>query len=101
MALGFGSIYADFKAENRAAALGGIGAILFLFTAIAFEMFIIFLGGRPVYRVVRSWLRQGVIHSGDLLTLTGWILGSVAISIFLSVYFIKIGINKLETGDRN
>jgi ABC-2 type transport system permease protein len=101
MALGFGSIYADFKAENRAAALGGIGAILFLFTAIAFEMFIVFLGGKPVYRVVRSWLNQGIMHPGDLLTLTGWILGSLAISVFLSVYFLKIGINRLEEGGKN
>ncbi len=98
MALGFGSIYADFKAENRAAALGGIGAILFLFTAIAFEMFIVFLGGAPVYRVVKSWLRQGVMHPNDLLTLTGWIVGSVAISVFLSLYFLKIGVKKLEAG---
>ncbi len=98
MALGFGSIYADFKAENRAAALGGIGAILFLFTAIAFEMFIVFLGGAPVYRVVKSWLRQGIIHPGDLLTLTGWIVGSVAVSVFLSLYFLKIGVKKLEAG---
>jgi len=101
MALGFGSIYADFKAENRAAALGGIGAILFLFTAIAFEMLIIFLGGAPVYRVVKSWLRQGVMHTNDLLTLTGWIVGSLAISVFLSLYFLKIGINRLEAGGKN
>ena len=101
MALGFGSIYADFKAENRAAALGGIGAILFLFTAIAFEMFIIFLGGKPVYRVVRSWLNQGIMQANDLLTLTGWILGSIAISVFLSLYFLKIGIKRLEAGNKN
>jgi ABC-2 type transport system permease protein len=98
MALGFGSIYADFKAENRAAALGGIGAILFLFTAIAFEMFIIFLGTAPVYRVVRSWLKLGTVHSQDLLTLAGWIIGSLILSVFLSVYFLKVGIKKLETG---
>ncbi|MGB6288511.1 MAG: hypothetical protein WBF36_00110, partial [Desulfobulbales bacterium] len=96
MALGFGAIYADFKAENRAAALGGIGAILFLFTAIAFEMAIIFLGGSPVYRVMRGWLRNGVMSAQDLLTLTGWILASVAISLFLALFFIRTGIRKLE-----
>ena len=96
MALGFGAIYADFKAENRAAALGGIGAILFLFTAIAFEMAIIFLGGAPVFRVMKSWLRKGVMPVDDLLTLTVWILVSLALSLFLSIFFIKKGINKLE-----
>jgi len=96
MALGFGAIYADFKAENRAAALGGIGAILFLFTAIAFEMAIIFLGGSPVYRVMRSWLRNGVLPLHGMLTLSGWILASIGISLFLALLFIRAGIKKLE-----
>jgi ABC-2 type transport system permease protein len=96
LALGFGAIYADFKVENRAAALGGIGAILFLFTAIAFEMAIIFLGGSPVYRVMRGWLRNGVLLPNDLLTLAGWILASIAISLFLALFFIFRGIRKLE-----
>jgi ABC-2 type transport system permease protein len=96
MALGFGAIYADFKAENRAAALGGIGAILFLFTAIAFEMAIIFLGGSPVYRVMRAWLRHGGMPLEHMLTLIGWVLASVALSLFLSFFFIRKGIKKLE-----
>ena len=97
MALGFGAIYADFKAENRAAALGGIGAILFLFTAIAFEMAIIFLGGAPVFRVMKSWLRKGVMPVDDVLTLLVWILVSIVISLFLAFFFVRKGITKLET----
>ena len=97
MALGFGAIYADFKAENRAAALGGIGAILFLFTAIAFEMAIIFLGVSPVYQgdagLAATRSNAGRI---DLLTLIGWILASIAISLFLALFFIRTGIRKLE-----
>jgi len=96
MALGFGAIYADFKAENRAAALGGIGAILFLFTAMAFEMAIIFLGGAPIFRVMRSWLRKGVIPLEGTLTLIAWLLASVAVAVFLAVFFIRKGIRKLE-----
>ncbi|MFC1827535.1 hypothetical protein ACFLZQ_06380 [Thermodesulfobacteriota bacterium] len=96
MALGFGAIYADFKAENRAAALGGIGAILFLFTAITFEMAIIFLGGGPVFRVMKNWLRKGIMGVDDLLTLIVWIFVSVTISLFLAIFFVKKGINKLE-----
>ena len=96
MALGFGAIYADFKAENRAAALGGIGAILFLFTAIAFEMAIIFLGGAPVYRVMRGWLRRGVLPPEHLLVLVGWIAASVAVALLLSLFCIRAGIRKLE-----
>jgi ABC-2 type transport system permease protein len=96
MALGFGAIYADFKAENRAAALGGIGAILFLFTAIAFEMLIIFMGGSPVFRVMRSWLRTGIMPHDGLQTLIVWILASVVISLLLGIFFVRRGIQKLE-----
>ena len=96
MALGFGAIYADFKAENRAAALGGIGAIIFLFTAIAFEMAIIFLGGAPVFRVMKNWLRKGVMPVDDVLTLLVWILVSIVISLFLAFFFVRKGITKLE-----
>jgi len=97
MALGFGAIYADFKAENRAAALGGIGAILFLFTAIAFEMGVIFLGSSPVYRVMRGWLRHGVMTVQDLWTLIGWAFTAIAISCLLALFFIRKGIRRLET----
>ena len=77
--------------------LGGIGAILFLFTAIAFEMAIIFLGGAPVFRVMKSWLRKGVMPVDDVLTLLVWILVSIVISLFLAFFFVRKGITKLET----
>jgi len=32
----------------------------------------------------------------DLLTLLGWILASIAISLFLALFFIRTGIKKLE-----
>ena len=60
-------------------------------------MAIIFLGGSPVYRVMRGWLRNGVMPTNDLLTLVGWALASIAISLFLALFFVKTGIKKLET----
>lgn len=96
LALGFGSIYADFKAENRAAALGGMGAILFLFTAIGYEMAIIFLGSPPVFRVMRGWLHHGVMPSHDLLTLIGWVCAALTVSLLLALFIIRKGLKKLE-----
>lgn len=58
VALGFGAIFADFKAENQAVVQGSFGAILFLFTALAYELIIILIAGIPVYRLVRSWRWQ-------------------------------------------
>jgi hypothetical protein len=45
---------------------------------------------------MRGWLRNGVLLPNDLLTLAGWILASIAISLFLALFFIFRGIRKLE-----
>jgi len=96
LALGFGMIYADFKAENRAAALGSIGAVLFLFTAMAFEIVIIFLGGIPAYRMVRTALAGNIPSRGDFLIMATWLLGSMLLALFLSIFFLKKGVKMLE-----
>lgn len=96
MALGFGAMYADFKAENRATMLGSFGAIFFLFSALSFELIIITLGTMPAYRMVRTWLRAGAVMPSDLfltgLSLITMILGALAVSIWC---FYK-GVKKLE-----
>jgi len=96
MALGFGAIYADFKAENRAAALGGMGAILFLLTAMGFELAVIFLGGLPAYRLVKKWLRGIAWQSGDLLLLVAWIAVSLLLAAGLSLFIFRKGLAALE-----
>jgi hypothetical protein len=63
---------------------------------MAFEMAIIFLGGAPVFRFMRGWLRRGTIESGDLITLVFWVLASVSLSLLLAFFFIRKGIQKLE-----
>ena len=96
LALGFGCIHADFKAENRAAALGGMGAILFLFTALTFEMAIIFLGGLPAYRLIKTSLKGDTLPTSDVLVLVAWVCGSVILAVSLSLFFLKKGIRVLE-----
>ena len=64
--------------------------------SIAFEMAVIFLGGAPVFRVMKSWLRKGVMPVDDVRILIVWILVSIVISLFLAFFFLKKGINKLE-----
>ena len=96
LALGFGSLYADFKAENRAAALGGMGAILFLFTALAFELLIILLGALPTYRLVTVSLAGGMFRARDLLLLVAWIGGSIVLAVGLALFVLQKGIKRLE-----
>ncbi len=98
LALGFGSLYADFKVENRAAALGGIGAILFLFTAVGFELMIIVAGGIPVYRLVVKNLAGEAVRTGDLLMLVTWIGASILLSVGVVLFLLKKGIRRLEEG---
>lgn len=96
LALGFGAIHADFKAENRAAALGSLGAVMFLFSAMTFTFTVIFLGAWPTYSLVSKWLRGKCIPVLDLGLLGLWIVASLLMAIGLSLYFLKKGLNKLE-----
>lgn len=95
-ALGFGARYADFKAENRATVLGGVGAIAFLFTAMSLTLVIISLGSLPAYRLVRQWLSGMSLSTADQ-----WLTGislSVMVMAAVAVPWIclKTGLKKLR-----
>ena len=96
LALAFGSIYADFKAENKTVAMGSMGAILFLLSATAFQIIIIFVGANPVYRIMKRWLNNYAFNSVDLYLLILWIIVSVLLSVGMVVYLFKKGIHTLE-----
>lgn len=96
LALAFGSIYADFKAENKTVAMGSMGAILFLLCATAFQIIIIFVGANPVYRIMKRWLNNYAFNSVDLYLLILWIIVSVLLSVGMVVYLFKKGIYTLE-----
>ncbi len=98
LALGFGALYADFKAENRAAVQGGFGAILFLFSAISFELVIIGIGSAPAYKLVRSVVKTGdapvILTISTILMLLIMLSGAFAISLWC----VKKGIAHLDSG---
>tara|TARA_B100000700_G_scaffold66107_1_gene72945 strand:- start:96 stop:1724 length:1629 start_codon:yes stop_codon:yes gene_type:complete len=96
LALAFGSIYADFKAENKTVAMGSMGAILFLLCATAFQIIIIFVGANPIYRIMKRWLNNYAFNSVDLYLLILWIIVSVLLSLGMVVYLFKKGIYTLE-----
>jgi len=96
LALAFGSIYADFKAENKTVAMGSMGAIIFLLSATAFQIIIIFVGANPVYRIMKRWLNNYAFNSVDLYLLILWIIVSVLLSVGMVVYLFKKGIHTLE-----
>jgi len=95
LALGFGSMYANFKAENQAAVLGGFGAILFLFTAIAFELLTILAAGIPAYRLVRSW-RWGLHFASPIMVQTAGTLLLIALAGgLISMISLRKGMEKV------
>lgn len=91
LALGFGAIHADFKAENRAAASSGLGAILFLFTATAFQAAVLLGGAMPSFRIMGKWLRNVEPGTADLLLLAGWLLCTLGLALFLALWFFRKG----------
>ncbi len=96
VALGFGALHADFKAESKAAALGGMGAVLFLFTAMAYEIIVISLGFFPAYKLVRKWLREIPPTYEDMTILGAWLFFSIISGIFIAVFFFRKGVKNLQ-----
>lgn len=95
MGLGFGALFADFKSENSAAAMGP-GAILFLFCAVLYEFLVIALGLMPTYKVVRRALRHMPVSPMDLGLLCAWGIGTVIISIAITFLICRKGIKRLQ-----
>jgi ABC-2 type transport system permease protein len=95
MALGFGTYFADFKSENRAAAMGP-GAIIFLFCAVLYQMAIIGMGIFPIYRLVRGWLATSAIPAAAAFALCAWAVGATTISILLALAICRRSLATLK-----
>lgn len=95
LSLGFGCYFADFKSENKAAAMGP-GAILFLFCSVLYQLLVIGLALQPTYRIVRGSIKGWPIISLDMLTLVAWGGGIVLLSFLLALGTCKVGIRKLQ-----
>jgi ABC-2 type transport system permease protein len=96
LALGFGALYADFKAENRAAALGGIGVALYLLTSLAYMGVVLGSGALPAYRLTKRWLRDQILSSADIVLLGAWFIFAVIVSGALVYLVLRRGITRLE-----
>jgi ABC-2 type transport system permease protein len=96
LALGFGALYADFKAENRAAAMGGLGAILFLFSSLAFQVAALVSGAWPAARVARAWLKGAVMEVGDVAILAIWACIFLLLGLQVAGFIFRKGVARLE-----
>lgn len=95
-ALGFGARYADFKLENRASAMGGVGAITYLFTAMGLTLLIIAMGSFPAYRLVRGWMTGFGLTVGDQWMMSLAVLSMVGVAVAVPWVSIKRGLKRLR-----
>ena len=96
LGLGLGAAFADFKAENRAAAMGP-GAIIFLFAAVFYELTVLALGMRPAFRAVGGALRDGAIAGTDLALLLLWGGGTLLLSVAVATLALRYGLSRLRS----
>ncbi len=95
LALGFGALYADFKAESKAAAIGGWGALAFLLTSLTLEGTVLLTGAYPSYLVTRKWLTGEALVGYEIMGLICWAVFSLLLSSGLVVYCLKKGADRL------
>jgi len=100
MALGFGAWHADFRAPNRAAAVGSLGGMLFLFAAMIYELLFIGLTALPAYRLTKHWLQGLPWSTTDLVSILLWTISALASTIGLTWFWLRFGAGKLESLER-
>lgn len=96
LAIAFGAMYADFKAENRAAALGGMGAMLFLFCAMTIVFAMVAGGAYPMYYLMKSWIRDGAMTWRHAVSLGAWFLASLGLGGGSVLFFWRRGCRGLS-----
>lgn len=96
MAVGFGLYFADFRSENRLAAMRP-GAILFLFCAVFYQFIIVLIGLLPSYKLEKNWLKGMIIDASSLGMVLGWGLGVIVLSLVLAIFTCKRAISQIQS----
>ena len=96
LAISFGALYTDFKEENKAAALGGMGAILYLFTSMTVLFVVIFSGALPIYRIMKQWLRGLPISPENIAWTAAWAFFALLLTVSTCVIFFRKAVKRLE-----
>jgi ABC-2 type transport system permease protein len=98
LALGFGTIFADYHAENKNRAMG-IGSVVYFFCAVVYMLIVLSSGIKPTYRLVRSWFRyDGSIPLADALIMLVWISATILLSLVVLLMMRKRAIVALKPG---
>jgi ABC-2 type transport system permease protein len=96
LAVSFGTIHADFKAESRAAVQGSMGAIIFMLTAMCCVGAAIVSGAAPLYRLTRHWLSTGNYDSAHLYGTMLWFAVTAGLLGAVTTFFRRKAVKSLE-----
>jgi ABC-2 type transport system permease protein len=85
MALGLGTLHADFHSENPAQSVTSFGGLIYMTVSMGFIAAVIVLEAGPVYRVFMTAIRRGHFHGHHILGLS---VSLAAVLILCVVAFI-------------
>lgn len=86
MGIAFGAAYPDFKAENPLQTVTSYGGLLFMISGAGYIALVIVLQAGPVYAVFMAGIRGRVLTGLEW----GWIIGSFALTFFISILAVVI-----------
>jgi ABC-2 type transport system permease protein len=96
LAVSFGTIYADFRAESRAAVQGSMGAIMFMFTAMCCVGATVISGAIPLYRLTRHWLQTGRYDMTHLCLTMAWGILTACLLLAVTSFIRRKAVSSLE-----
>ena len=94
MALGFGALFAEYNAENRAAGMGP-GAVFYLFCALSYVIVVLVAGFVPTYHLMRSWLFHRGLPLMDALLIGSWGIAVITLSFLSALFIFRKGVGAL------
>ena len=69
--------------------MGGFGAVVYLFAAVAYEASVIVLGAVPTYKIVRKWLHHTLLPLHDIALAGFWGGASLLLSGLLVWWVLR------------
>lgn len=98
LALGFGALYADFNLECRSAALGSVGAFVYLLVMGGITLTLLGTGGWPAYRLTKQWLIEGTMGGQEIFFVALWGGCALAGTVVCTSMLLAKGLSRLEKG---
>ncbi len=96
LSIGMGVIYADFRQTDPNRAFTGIGGLLTMIYGALAVTAVIVLEAIPVYRIMASGYFRHRLSSGDYLIIGVCFASALAVAIFLIVYPLRVGLNRIS-----